>query len=54
MDYFHACLPNIAPFYEWTMFHDDNNRWLLTDLDGVLCDYWKATKMNTTPPMSIF
>ena len=41
-DFFHAKLPDVAQFYEWTMFHDDNNRYLLTDLDGVLCDDWSG------------
>jgi len=40
VDHYHSKLPNFAQFYEWTMFHDGNNRSLLTDLDGVLCDDW--------------
>ncbi len=42
VDYYHSKLPDFAQFYEWTMFHDDNNRHLLTDLDGVLCDDWNG------------
>jgi orotate phosphoribosyltransferase len=40
VDYYHSKLPDFAQFYEWTMFHDVNNRVLLTDLDGVLCEDW--------------
>jgi orotate phosphoribosyltransferase len=40
VDFYHSKLPDFAQFYEWTMFHDDTNRFLLTDLDGVLCDDW--------------
>jgi len=42
VDYYHAKLPPFAQFYEWTMFHDDNNQRLLTDMDGVLCDDWQG------------
>ena len=44
VDYFHSKLPDFAQFYEWTMFHDVNNRYLLTDLDGVLCHDWIGGK----------
>lgn len=40
VDYFHSRLPDLAQFYEWTMFHDENNRQLLVDMDGVLCADW--------------
>ncbi len=40
VDFYHAKLPEFAQFYEWTMFHDDNNCRILTDLDGVLCEDW--------------
>lgn len=26
--------------YQWTILHDDNAEWTLTDLDGVLCEDW--------------
>ncbi|HUQ69980.1 MAG TPA: hypothetical protein VM165_10680, partial [Planctomycetaceae bacterium] len=42
VDYYHSILPDFAQFYEWTMFHDENNRRLLTDFDGVLCDDWSG------------
>ena len=42
VDYYHSKLPDYAQFYEWTMFHDENNRFLLTDLDGVLCEDWNG------------
>ena len=42
VDYYHSKLPDFAQFYEWTMFHDDNNRAILTDLDGVLCEDWQG------------
>lgn len=41
-DHFHSKLPPFAQFYEWTMFHDDNNRRILTDMDGVLCEDWQG------------
>jgi orotate phosphoribosyltransferase len=40
VDYYHAKLPGFAQFYEWTMLHDDGNRLILVDMDGVLCDDW--------------
>jgi uncharacterized HAD superfamily protein len=40
VDYYHAKLPAFAQFYEWTMLHDDNNRLILVDMDGVLCEDW--------------
>ncbi|MDB5343974.1 MAG: hypothetical protein JWP89_2351 [Schlesneria sp.] len=40
VDYYHAKLPGFAQFYEWTMLHDDNNRLILVDMDGVLCEDW--------------
>ena len=49
VDYYHAKLPEFAQFYEWTMFHDDNNRRLLTDLDGVLCDDWMGGNEDEHP-----
>jgi orotate phosphoribosyltransferase len=42
VDYYHAKLPGFAQFYEWTMFHDDNNRLILVDMDGVLCEDWSG------------
>ena len=44
VDYYHSKLPPFAQFYEWTMFHDDNNSRILTDLDGVLCEDWRGGK----------
>ena len=49
VDYYHAKLPPVAQFYEWTMFHDDNNRCLLTDMDGVLCDDWCGGNEDARP-----
>lgn len=40
VDFYHSKLPDFAQFYEWTMFHDENNRHMATDMDGVLCDDW--------------
>lgn len=49
VDYYQAKLPDEAQSYEWTMFHDDNNRHLLTDLDGVLCEDWTGGNEDQHP-----
>jgi orotate phosphoribosyltransferase len=49
VDYYHSKVPDFAQFYEWTMFHDVNNRLLLTDLDGVLCDDWQGGNEDEHP-----
>ena len=49
VDYYHAQLPDFAQVYEWTMFHDDNNGRLLTDLDGVLCEDWHGGNEDEHP-----
>ncbi|MEI8381044.1 MAG: hypothetical protein WCJ09_13005 [Planctomycetota bacterium] len=48
-DLYYAKLPRVAQFFEWTMFHDDNNHHLLTDLDGVLCDDWNGGNEDEHP-----
>jgi orotate phosphoribosyltransferase len=42
VDYYHGKLPPFSQFYEWTMLHDDNNRLMLVDMDGVLCEDWSG------------
>lgn len=38
--YFREIDREVHQSYEWTLFHDDNCEFTLTDMDGVLCDDW--------------
>lgn len=40
VDYYHATRGTEICIQEWTLFHDDNNEYLVTDMDGVLCEDW--------------
>lgn len=47
VDYYFEKLPNFAVFFEWTMLHDHNNRLILVDMDGVLCEDWSGGNEET-------
>ena len=41
--------------YEWTILHDDNAEYTLTDLDGVLCEDWTGgSELNDLPAYKRF
>lgn len=49
VDFYHSRRGSGIYVQEWTLFHDDNNEFIVTDMDGVLCDDWTGGDEESNP-----